>query len=139
MKIQTKFFEEVEIDDKSIIKFEQGIPGFENLTKFTIFNIEDQPVLKCLQSIENKDICLLIASPWDYFKDYEIQIPDEELNKLNILSDADICVYSVIRVHENSLTANLIAPLVINIKENMGKQIILSNTEYNVRQEIICL
>lgn len=138
MKINTKFFKEIEINDNNIIQFTHGIPGFENLTGFVILEIEDQQYLKCLQSTENKDVCLLIASPWEYFAEYEVQIPDEDLEELNINSENDMNIYSVIRVNENNLTANLLAPIIININTNKGKQLILQNSKYTVRQEIIC-
>jgi flagellar assembly factor FliW len=116
-----------------------GLPGFENLNKFTILDIEDQQSLKCLQSIEDRDICLLIASPWNYVLDYEIKIPEEELNELQIKTETDMNIYSVIRVQENLLYANLVAPIIININSNIGKQIIISNSKYDVRQAIACL
>jgi flagellar assembly factor FliW len=74
MKIETKFFGEIEIDKNSILNFEHGIPGFEDLNKFILLDIKDNETLKCLQSIEETQICLLMISPWKYFKDYEIQL-----------------------------------------------------------------
>lgn len=139
MNVCTKFFGSIEIDDKDIIEFPGSIPGFDTLTKFIIINIEDNKSLKCLQSIEDTNICLLIISPWDHFNDYSIELSDEEINELMLGNEKDAMVYNIITVREDKITVNLAAPLIINVIKGVGKQIILSNTNYKVRQEIPCL
>jgi flagellar assembly factor FliW len=139
MKIQTKFFGEIEIDTNSIINFEHGIPGFEDLNNFVLLDIEDNDNLKLLQSIEEIQICLLMISPWEYFKDYEIQLSDEEINELQIKNEHDVVIYNIIKNNDGKITANLLAPVVINVINNRAKQIILSESKYNIRQEIPCL
>lgn len=139
MKIETRFFGEVEIEEKSIITFEKGIPGLEHLQKFIILDLEDNQNIKCLQSLEEASICLLITTPWTYFKDYEIQLSDEEISELDLISEADASVYNVITVRGDKITANLMAPVVINVINNKGRQIILSESKYSIRQEISCL
>lgn len=139
MKIQTKYFGEIDIDEKNIINFKQGIPGFEEYKKYAILDIEGKNDLKCFQSIDESEICLLTVIPWEYFMDYEIQLSDEELQELGLIKPDDVAVYNVLSVRKDQITANLVAPIVINVLNGMGKQIILSNTKYHIRQEIPCL
>lgn len=139
MKISTRFFGEIEIDENKIISFPEGIPGFEELTKFLLLDIEDNEHLKCLQSLEDGQICLLVTSPWNYFKEYEFNISDDDIKKLGISSPDDVDVYNIITVREDKITANLISPVIINLIKNLGKQIILSDSNYSIRQEISCL
>lgn len=138
MIIMTKFFDEVEIDDNNIIHFEEGLPGLEDLHDFIILDIEDNEDIKCLQSIEKKEVCMLVIVPWNYVQDYEIDLPEEDLDGLGIKSPEDTGVFNVISVRDKVITANLVAPIVININDKKGKQIILSNTKYNVRHELKC-
>lgn len=139
MKIQSKFFGEVEIKASQIISFENGIPGFEEYNKFVLLNFEDTENLKCLQSLDDSNICLVMISPWNYFKDYEIELSADDLKELVIQNEQDVAVYNVITTREERITTNLVAPIVINVLNNIGKQIILSNTKYSIRQEITCL
>lgn len=139
MKISTKFFGEITINEGNIITFNNGIPGFEEYKKFIILDFEGKSTLKCLQSIENKDVCLVIINPWDYFNDYQIELCDDEISYLEIEKEEDVLVYNVITIRQDKITANLLAPIVINSLKNKGKQIILSNTNYRIRQEIVCL
>lgn len=139
MKIKTRFFDEIEIDKQHILTFPEGIPAFENLNEFIILNVDENSNLRCLQSIENSQVCLMIISPWDYFKDYEIELSDNEIHDIQIENEQDVVIYNVITVREDKITANMAAPIVINAIKNIGKQIILSNVNYKVRQEISCL
>lgn len=139
MNISTKFFGNIEIDEEEIINFHDGIPGFDKLTKFMILGIEDNKNLKCLQSIEDVNICLLIISPWEHFKDYSFELSEYEINELYLKSQDEAMVYNVITVRGDKITVNLAAPLIINVIKGVGRQIILSNSNYKVRQEIPCL
>ena len=139
MKIQTKFFGEIDIEENKILNFKHGIPGFENQKEFVILDIEGNEYLKCLQSTEDKDINFLITSPWNYYTDYEIELSKQEIEELDITDEKDTMIYNVVTVRDNKITTNLVAPIIINVINNRAKQIILSNTKYNIRQEIPCL
>lgn len=138
MKIKTKFFGEIDVDENNIINFVEGIPGFEDFKSFIVLDIDEKNSLKCLQSTESKDVCLILISPWDYFYDYEIELSDKEQKELEIKKQEDVSVYNVITIRNDKITANLTAPIVINTLNMKGKQIILSNSKYNLRQEIKC-
>ncbi|KMT21689.1 flagellar assembly protein FliW [Clostridium cylindrosporum] len=138
MNISTKFFGEIEIDKNSILSFESGIPGFEEYKQYAIIDVEDRK-FKCLQSIDEKDVCLIIISPWDYFESYEFNISDSEVNELGIIESNQALVFNIVTVRENNVTANLIAPIVINILNNKARQIVLCNSNYSVREGIECL
>jgi len=139
MRINTRFFGEIDIDENVIMEFNKGIPGFEELTKFALLDIEDNQSLKCLQSIEESSVCLMAITPWQYFKDYEIKLSDEEIEQLEIENQDEVSVYNIITVRQDKITANLVAPIIINVIKNKGIQIILSDTQYKIRQEIPCL
>lgn len=138
MNIETKFYGNMEIDDDRVLNFKDGIPGFEQLKSFAVLDVEGSEHLKCLQSLEKIEICLMMISPWEYFKDYEIELSDEDVEDLGIVNEGDVLIYTVLTVRENSITANLAAPIIINIINSNAKQIILSNPNYSIRQEIPC-
>lgn len=137
MKIETRLFEQVDIDEKSVICFEEGIPSFEGYTKFVLLDIEDSS-MKCLQSIEDKNICLIIINPFEFFSDYQINLSINEINKLQISKEEDVIVFNVLNIKEDRMTANMLAPIVVNVIKNLGMQIILQDTNYSIRQEIKC-
>ena len=54
MKLKTRVFGEIDIDDEKIITFENGIIGFPDLKRFTlIFNEEKKGGISWMQSLDD--------------------------------------------------------------------------------------
>ena len=98
MLILTRFFGKIEIPEDEIINFDHGIPGFEEQEKFIILDVDGKNTLKCLQSTKDKDICLLMITPWEYYKDYEIELSEDEQRELDIEKEIDTAVFNVISI-----------------------------------------
>lgn len=139
MKINTLFFGELQVEAEDIITFPSGIPGFEEYTQFALVQPEDSAPFSYLQSIQQGELSFLIVDPFLFFKDYEISLPDSTQEELQILHAADVQLWSVVTVSgDNSkLTANLLAPIVWNTGKQLAKQVILHDSDYQVKHEII--
>lgn len=138
MNIQTKYFGEVEVNQEDIIHFPNGLPGFENEVEFALLNLDEAGLYLSIQSIHSKDVALVIANPYLFFKDYEFSLDESTLDLLHIKSQSEVAVYSVITLREpfHQSTANLQAPIIINMLTQKGKQFILTNTSYKTRHLI---
>ncbi|SHH20118.1 flagellar assembly factor FliW [Tepidibacter thalassicus DSM 15285] len=123
--LKTKNFGEIEVDESKIINFEDGIPGFEHLKKFFIIK-DEEFVIDYLQSIE-EDITFPIINPFLVNTEYEFEIPENTVNKLEIEDIKDVSIYTVVVIPENikEMRTNLQAPIIINNKNKKGKQLIL--------------
>lgn len=140
MILKTKHFEEVEIEDGNIITFEEGIPGFENLFKYVVIENSDQEVpFKWLQSIDDPDLAFIIIDPFAFKKDYEFDMPDSAIEKLQIKSKEEINVYAMVVVSKEikDISANLSAPIVINLSNKKGKQVLLDDDRYSTKHYIL--
>jgi len=138
MNIKTKYLGDIEIKKDKIITFEKGILGFEDLRDFTILTLPENEVFQCLQSIENQNVAFIIINPWNFFKDYDIKLNDEYIKELDIHDKKQIAIYNIVTIPEDikKMTANLLAPLVINIDSKKSKQIVLENTDYKTKHFI---
>lgn len=138
MKINTAYFGQVEIEDSEIINFPEGLPAFEHLKQFIILDAEEEIAFRWLQSLEDENIAFVIINPFLFKFDYEFKLSDHVLEKLKIESEADVAVYSIVVIPEKmeDITANLLAPVVINVREKLGKQIVLENTAYHTKHKI---
>ncbi|NLW22607.1 MAG: flagellar assembly protein FliW [Tissierellia bacterium] len=139
MKLNTTNFGEIEIDEENIIDFPEGIPGFEGEKQFIIINNEDEEnPFQWLQSVNNPDLAFVIINPFFVFPDYDIEIPETALNKLNIKDEKDVAVYSIVVVPEDleKMTTNLLGPIVINVNKKLGKQVILDDSRYTTKHYI---
>ena len=138
MKFKTTCNGEIEYSDKDILTFKKGIPGFTNLHNFVITDIEGNDVFKLFQSLDDPDIGLVIISPFDVLKEYEVKLNEEITKELSIEKPEDVILYNVVNVNSDikKITANLMAPIVINITNNYGEQLILEKSNYKIKQPI---
>ena len=139
MKLSTKHFGELNVEEDNIISFPEGLPGFEDEKSFIIINNEDKEnPFQWLQSINTKDLAFAIINPFYIFPDYDIIIPKTVQEKLGIESEKDVAIYSIVVVPKDlrKMTVNLLGPIVINVKRKIGKQVILDDSRYTTKHYI---
>lgn len=140
MRVKTKHFGDIEVDEKQIIDFPEGLPGFEDTFKFTLVSSEDKDSpFQWLQGIDNPQLAFVVINPTVFKPDYDIEIRDEEVADLKIKDINKVLVYSIVVVPEeiSKMTANLKAPVLINTENMRGKQVILDRGEYKTKHFII--
>lgn len=138
MKLDTKYHGVKEFEEKDIINFNKGIPGFEDLKKFILFKVEDNEVFSILHSVEDDSVGLVVVSPFYLIKDYELRLDEEKINELKIDNPEDVLVLNTVTLSQKieNITVNLKAPIIINIKNNLGEQIILDNSKYVIKHPL---
>lgn len=137
MIIDTKFLGKVEISGEAIITFDEGILGFEDTRKYAVLDMDENSMFKCLQSVEHPQLAFIIINPWDAVKDYVIDIDDNELSSLGSIDLKDFALYTLVTINQNSITTNLVGPLIINIVSRKGKQVVLYKSSYTTKHNII--
>lgn len=140
MLLETKHFGEIEIDEKSIIVFDSGLPGFEELKKFTLIGNEDETSpFKWLQCVNEPQMAFAVANPFLIVRDYDFELSDDATDRLKIEKGEDVVVYVILVVPEDyqKISMNLKAPLIINGRNKKGAQIILDTDKYTVRHYIL--
>ena len=137
MEINTTVFGSLEISEDKIIIFPDGLPGFEYLKRFFIVILDQTKPFMWLQAID-EDVSIPVISPFDIYKDYSPTVDDGIFNELELEKEEDllVLVVAVIPPEVNLMTANLAAPVLINIAANTGRQVIAEGDEYLVRQPI---
>lgn len=139
MNIETKFLGTVEINEQDILTFEAGLPGFPESQKFILLPLDADLPLVVLQSIEKEELGFVLAYPFAFKKDYAFDISEEEKNDLQIEQEEDVIAYTILTLKESfqESTMNLLAPIIINTKKKIGKQIVLQDsTRYPLRYPI---
>ena len=120
------------------ILFEKGIPGFEHYKYFNVNVIKDNEKFFNIVSKEDDNIGFISISPFEIKKDYEIDLDDEFVKELDIKSEKDVLVLCLITLGKTlkDSTANLKAPIIINIRNNRGKQLILQDDKYKIKEPL---
>ncbi|MED1801446.1 flagellar assembly protein FliW [Brevibacillus porteri] len=118
------------------IFFEDGIPGFSHLQFFQLIQ-EEESRLFLIQSTEEKDVGFWAIDPFVYFPNYEFSLTPTVKTSLSIGDNTGIAVFCIVTIRgNNQVTVNLKAPVVVNLSNRMGKQIILQEDTYLIRQPL---
>ncbi len=139
-KIRTKPFGEIEIEDKQIIAFPDGILGFEYVKKFAILDdTHSGSPFRWMQALEEPDLAFVIILISDFMADYELNISQSDYEVIEAKPQDEILVFSIVTVPEDykKMTANLMGPVIINPAKKIGKQAISLSDKYGVRHRII--
>ena len=81
---------------------------------------------------------MVVMNPFQFIEDYEITLDDAVVKNLNIKDEREVIVFNTVTLanEEKDFTTNLVAPLIINVKNNCGEQIILKNSKYKIKEKI---
>lgn len=138
MKLNTKYHGAKEYEEKDIIEFRKGLPGFEKLKKFILFPAEENEVFSILHSIEDEELGIVVVSPFLFMKNYEFDLNEERTKELEVEGHEEVLVLNTVTLNSKikDITINLKAPIVINIKKKLGEQIILDNPNYAIKHPL---
>ncbi|MEW9108940.1 MAG: flagellar assembly protein FliW [Cytobacillus gottheilii] len=135
MKLATKYQGEQEINENQVIHFHSGIPGFQDETQFALLPfLEDMPYY-ILQSTQTAELAFVVVDPYPFFPDYQYELSEAIVDSLQIESPNDVATFVILTLKEpfSDSTANLKGPIVINVKKNEGKQLILNDVHYKTK------
>jgi len=139
MKLNTKHFGEIEINEENIISFPEGIPAFENVKRYVMIeNPNPELPFNWLQGVDEPSLAFVIVNPFLFKEDYEFDIPQTTIDALSIEGQQDIFICCIVTVPQNvaETTMNLKAPIIINNKNNKGKQIVLDSEKYEIKYKV---
>ena len=139
IKVKTTRFGDIEIDEKDVITLPAGIIGFPELKPYVLLDHEQDSPFKWLQSLDDGAIAFVLINPLLFKPDYLVEVNEAEVGDLEIEMEEDAVVSVIITMPSDpqKMTANLKAPLIFNLKNRKGRQVILNNSEYTTRHNIM--
>ncbi|MCP3898939.1 MAG: flagellar assembly protein FliW [Desulfobacteraceae bacterium] len=140
MKIKTRQFGKIEIDETKIINMPTGIPGFQDRKRYSMLQKEEAAPFLFFQSIDDPDLSFVILDPKSVMEDYLVE--EKEINRVVSwdLKNDEITLFVIVTIPNGDpekATANFLAPLVINTKRKEGLQLILQNTTYSCQHPLV--
>ena len=141
MKVNSRIFGEIEIDDSKIIYFPSGIIGFPEMTDFAIIYDEekgkDTPI-HWMQSLQETEFALPVMDPLLVMGNYNPEVEDDYLLPLGKMNEEEALVLVTISVPKDlqKMSVNLQAPIIINAETKKAAQIIVNTEKYPVKYYI---
>ncbi len=140
MKILTKIFGEIEINEEKVLTFDEGIIGFPDLNRFMLIHDadDDKKTVSWLQSLDEPAFAMPVVDPLAVDPTYNPIVEDELLKSLGEITEEDLIVLVTMTVPRDvkKATVNLKAPFVVNSKNLKACQIILEDDRYLVKHPI---
>ena len=137
MQIDSTRFGAIEIRDDAVLTFPDGIIGLPGARWVLLAQSEGSAFL-WLHSVDDPSIALPVTSPWLFFSDYEVEVSDEDAARLGLEHAEQAEIFCVVRATEQleDFTVNLRGPIVVHVEQRVGRQVINTAADYNVRQPL---
>jgi flagellar assembly factor FliW len=139
MRIETTRFGPVDIDESRLIEIPAGLLGFSSYRSFSLLQPDDNGIFFWLQSVEAPDLAFVVTDPALWVPEYQATIRKEQMDELGITDMGDAQVLVIVNKREQSLTANLQGPIVINAANRRGMQLVLAEKKWSTRHELVQL
>jgi len=140
MKYRTTRFGELEFPDEVVMTFPEGVLGFPQDVQFILLehDAEGSP-FKWLQSLDNPDLAFIILDPLSVDPRYNFEIDRDTERVIGTAQAAQCAVMSIVNVpHDRpiQMTANMKAPLVVNVETRLGRQVILGTQAFSINAPV---
>lgn len=132
-----------QVETSSPIEFPAGLIGLEEWKHFIMVAHPESGPLGLLQSLDDSRMSLIVADPRQLVADYQVTLSEADIQALQlpagqkqpVLDGEQASVYCILSVQAEpfNVSANLLAPVIINWQTGLGRQVILSNSGYHPR------
>lgn len=138
MIIETSRFGQVSIEDSDIVQFPEGLFGFTELRKFVFLDDPTDEIFVWLQSCEAPGVAFPVLEPQMFMDAYEIRLAKTDLDFLKASSAKDVKTFCIVTIPDEptQMTANLKAPLAVAVGPRIGRQCVLQENHYAIREPI---
>jgi len=122
------------VDETQKLIFDEGIFGFEHIKEYYLIDANLAPFM-LLQSIEDEAIGFIVCDPFLFFPDYEFDLSEDAKNLLGLDKSTDLLILVIVTLSERieDVSANLIGPIIINIKTHKAMQYIVNDPKYTTK------
>jgi flagellar assembly factor FliW len=138
VKVATKAYGPIDVDERQRISFPLGLLGFEPLQEYVLLDAERQPFY-WLQSLDVEQVAFILINPFLFRPDYELNIDDEDLRDIGLSGPEKALIFAVVTIPPDGgpMTANLQGPLIINRDTRTGKQAVLTDSRWKTKHDIL--
>lgn len=128
MKIQTSRFGSLDVSDETLLLFPFGLVGFPSCRRFVVLDAGEDSDYQWFQSVDEPSLAFVIIEVNLLQPEFQIDVPEEGLAELDMNVTDPRAILAVVTIpsgEPNQASANLRAPLVVNLRTRKGKQVIL--------------
>ena len=138
MKIETRAYGTIEIDDDRVMKFVGPMLGFEGANQYALLDVAPESPFKIMQLVGNPDVSFLVTDPAPFFPNYKVDLTAEQVQDIGLEDPDNAALMVVVNIREGgkNVSANLLGPIVVNVKNFQGKQIVLNGSGLSTEEPL---
>ncbi len=138
MNIETGRFGQLTIGDEEVITFHQGILGFTDAKRFCLVDPGDDTLILWLQSLDQPSVAFPVLEPKIFRPDFTARLSAAELRELRLDNMNQSAVFCILTIGDDvtQMTANMKAPVVLNLREQVGRQVVLQENDYGIKHPV---
>jgi len=142
-RLETQRFGRIAYEPESVIVFSAGLPGFEDRHRFLAVQLPDTKPLVFLQSLEDPGLCFATLPVLAVEPRYRLRLGGEDLERLGFSGGlqprigADVLCLAILSLRSSGPTANLLAPVVVNVKNLKAVQAVMGDSGYSHRHSLV--
>ena len=135
IKVNSSRFGELQIPASAIFKIINGIIGFPDAVNYTL--LEYNPPFSWLHSTENPELAFVVVNAAEFGDEYRFPLPIGD-RELGLKEDDEIAAVNLVSVRSDptQTTVNLKAPVVVNLRTMIGRQIVLDDPRFPVKMPL---
>ncbi len=133
--IDTKLFGSIDIAPDQIIHAHDGVLGFPACHEWVLLD-GARAGTAWLQSAEHPALAFLLADPFSAFEGYAVELAPAELERIGATEASDVAVFAIVTLPGGAgepATANLAAPIVVDVMARRAVQVIISDGRWSVK------
>jgi flagellar assembly factor FliW len=134
---------ETQYDESAILTFPAGLPGFEQATRFVLKEDPEFTPVVALQCIDGEELGFLAVPVGALDARYSLAVNEDDLRRLGLPPDHQpvpgvevLCLALLCAPQNGPATANLLAPVVVNLKTRVAVQAVRSDSRYSHQHPI---
>ena len=137
--VHSTSFGPVPYEPQAVIEFPRGLPGFDDRRRFVAVRFPESDPVILLQSLENPELCFITLPVLAVDPEYRLEISAEDLASIGLPPvhrpkiGEDVLCLAVVAIRESASTANLLAPVVVNLQNRKAVQAVAPASGYSHR------
>lgn len=140
--LETQNFGRISFAEGSIFEFPRGLPGFEERRRFVPVQTPHAAPIVFLQSLEDPELCFTTLPIRVVDPQYSLEMDEPDVELLGWPPDyrprigEDVLCLAVLSLRETGSTANLLAPVVVNLSNRIAVQAVAAASPYSHQQPL---
>jgi flagellar assembly factor FliW len=140
LTVSTRNFGSIEVRSDQIIYLDPGVLGFSRYHRYVLIEHHQEAPFLWLQCLDKADLALVVVDPRVLLSDYQPGPLPQAMRDLKVDHPEDLKILVILTIppgKPQEMTANLMGPVVINLKTRQGRQLIVEEPHYSHKYRVL--